>query len=709
MFEQIKVIGNYCRGLDRKARTRNLLIALSIVLISGFYLGYSYFMYDRNARAEAINLANSVSALLCTDHLIANGNTPAGQQADDNKLIDLLSKFVVVDDRIYYAYVLRMIDDEIRVIADSSKADAGTHADMRRNCEETVEINRAIFTSHEAMVTPPIKTACGYWVRTLVPILDHEGQFYGALGLSYDIYEWRLANLKNLLVDILIVLFIWFLFITSAIIYLKNKQLRLRNQELYEAERSKSTYLSQIPGMAYSCDNDQDWTMHFVSDGCYNLTGYQSDELLENRVVSFNDLILEEYRDILHEEWERILVHRGKFISEYQIKTKDNQVKWVLEFGQGHFDEEGALLALEGIVFDISIRKQNELRAYYLEDHDFLTGLYNRNYLNKKLNSFDHQDRLPLSILICDIDGLRMINSAYNFQAGDYVIKIIGEIIQSSIPETAVAARMGGGEFIVLLPKTDFDQADALKRAIKQRVSDFNWSTESYNYNISLSIGYATRETVEENIADVIANATEHLNKRKLLNQQSAHSGIVSSIMATLYAKSQETEEHGVRLSNIARAIGENMGLSTAELDDLVLLSQLHDIGKIGIDDRILNKPGPLNETEWVEMKRHPQIGYEIAKTTPQLSHIAYFILTHHEWWDGSGYPVGLKADEIPLISRILAVADAYDAMTEDRIYRRAISHKDAVAELIRCAGTQFDPDVVAVFVELVEGEKRSF
>lgn len=435
MFEQIKVIGNYCRGLDSKARTRNLLVALTIVLISGLYLGYSYFLYDRTARAEAINLANSVSALLCTDHLIANGDTPAAQQTDDNKLIDLLSKFVVVDDRIYYAYVLRIIDDEIRVIADSSKADAGTHADMRRNCEETVEINQAIFTSHEAMVTPPIKTDCGNWVRALVPVLDHDSQFYGALGLSYDIFEWRLVNLKNLLVDILIVLFIWFLFLTSAIIYLKNNELRLRNQALFEAERSKSTYLSQIPGMAYSCDNDQDWTMHFVSDGCYALTGYQADELLENRVASFNELILEEYRGLLHEEWEQILAHRGKFISEYQIKTKDGQLKWVLEFGQGHFDEDDNLLALEGIIFDISIRKRNELRAYYLEDHDFLTGLYNRNYFNKKLSSFNDQGQLPLSILICDIDGLRMINSAYNFQAGDYVIKIIAEIIQSSIRE----------------------------------------------------------------------------------------------------------------------------------------------------------------------------------------------------------------------------------------------------------------------------------
>lgn len=709
MAEYFKIIKNYCKGISKRERVRNSLIALMVILLSGAYLAFSHFSYEKNERKEATNLANSVSALLCVEHYAANDNTSANHAGDNHMITAALSKFVVANDRIYYAYVLRIIDGEIKVIADSFMGDAGTDVDVHRSCEETTQINWNVFKTKEAVVTEPIASSCGNWIRVLTPIMDNEGQLYAVLGLSYDAKEWSLLIFKEMTTDILIVLFIWFLALTMTVIYLKNKQLISRNSELFESERSKSIYLSQLPGMAYSCDNDKNWTMHFISDGCYGLTGYQPDELLNNRIISFNDIILEEYREILREEWNRILGHRGKFISEYQIRTKNNEPKWVLEFGQGHYAEDGSIIALEGIIFDISIRKRNEFRAYYLEDHDFLTGLYNRNYINKKLNSFNQQELLPLSILVCDIDGLRMINSAYNFQAGDYVIRIIGEIIQTSVKENNIVARMGGGEFMVLAPNTDFNAANRLKQSIKKRISDFSWDTGDYLYNISLSIGYATKVSTADDIKITIAHAEEHLNKRKLLNQQSAHSGIVSSIMATLYAKSQETEEHGLRLSNIAKTIGENMGLSTAELDDVVLTAQLHDIGKIGIDDSILNKPGPLNEAEWVEMKRHPQIGYEIVKTAPQLSHVAYYILSHHEWWDSTGYPNGLKGEETPLISRILAVADAYDAMTKDRIYSKAISHEDAVAELIRCAGTQFDPDVVAVFVELVEIEKLSF
>ena len=156
-----------------------------------------------------------------------------------------------------------------------------------------------------------------------------------------------------------------------------------------------------------------------------------------------------------------------------------------------------------------------------------------------------------------------------------------------------------------------------------------------------------------------------------MLNQNSSHSAVVSSIMAALYAKSQETEEHGQRLGQLCLMIGKELGLPQRDLEDLQLLSKLHDIGKIGIDDSILNKPGKLNEEEWIEMKQHPEIGYSIAMTTPQLADIAEYILTHHERWDGKGYPRGLQGEEIPLVSRILSIADAFDAMVSERVYQR--------------------------------------
>ena len=173
--------------------------------------------------------------------------------------------------------------------------------------------------------------------------------------------------------------------------------------------------------------------------------------------------------------------------------------------------------------------------------------------------------------------------------------------------------------------------------------------------------------------------------------------------MATMYARSQETEEHAERISNLSIRIGQRMNLSQKNLDELNLLAMLHDIGKIGIDDRILNKPGPLNEKEWVEMKKHPEIGYRIVMTAPELQSVAEYLLSHHERWDGTGYPRGLKGNEIPLVARILAVADAYDAMTQDRVYRKALTAKQAAEEIVKNAGTQFDPQVADVFLQLAQ------
>lgn len=473
-------------------------------------------------------------------------------------------------------------------------------------------------------------------------------------------------------------------------------------QALQESERSKAVLLSHLPGMAYRCQYDPAWTMEFVSEGCEMLTGYKPENLLGNRDVSYNDLIAPEYRSLLWAEWAQVLQQSRTFRYEYEIITRGGERKWVLELGQFIYGADQSVLALEGIVIDISELKMREAQISYLHKHDFLTGLYNRVHCAAEKQRLAKPAYFPLSLVICDINGVRLVNDAFGPAEGDRLIVAVSRILQSLIRENDVCSRTGGDEFMLLLPHTTEAEAIALIDQVTRAVDQYNRGESHPPYEVSLSFGYHTMVDETLTINQATITAEEHLSHRKLLNQRSSHNAIVSSIMATLYARSQETEEHGKRLTQYTQMIGEQLNLDRHLLDELELLSMLHDIGKVGVADRILNKPAPLTHDEWDLMKKHPEIGYRIALSTPELEHIARYILSHHEKWDGSGYPAGLAGEEIPLASRILAIADAYDAMTEDRVYRKAMDRQDALAELARCAGTQFDPSITQIMIRLL-------
>lgn len=471
---------------------------------------------------------------------------------------------------------------------------------------------------------------------------------------------------------------------------------------LRESERSKAVLLSHLPGMAYRCLNDNSWTMEFVSEGCLAVTGYAPESIIGNRDVSYNDIISHEYREIVREEWDRALNLRSDYRGEYEIITKSGGRKWVLELAQGVFSDAGGVQALEGIIVDVTEQKMRDAQITYLSGHDLLTGLLNRRAFEEKKEELNQSVYFPLSVVICDIDGFRLINDAFGYEQGDRLLCSIASVILDCCRKEDVVSRTGGDEFTILMPHTNSNQASDFQNKLEHTVECYKRADKNSLFEVSLSISHSTKDSENQSMDDVLKNARDYLIHRKLLSQASSHNAILSSIMATMYARSQETEEHGVRLARITRAIGEKIGLKQERLDNLELLSVLHDIGKIGIDDRILNKPGKLAADEWELMKRHTEIGYRIAKSSPEFEHIADFILHHHERWDGTGYPNALKGSEIPMESRIIAIADAYDAMTHNRGYHQAIPYEAAVDEIKRYAGTQFDPDIARLFIELL-------
>ncbi len=296
-----------------------------------------------------------------------------------------------------------------------------------------------------------------------------------------------------------------------------------------------------------------------------------------------------------------------------------------------------------------------------------------------------------------DLNGLKLANDAFGHAAGDALLVETAQILKSSCRSDDVVARIGGDEFGLILFGADEATALSVVRRIRNRCA----KSKLQPLKPSIALGVATKSSPEENIFEVFQKAESRMYRRKLLEGSSIRSHFMHSLQQSLQEKSWETEKHTMRLRAIVTRLAKALDLSRAVIDDLALLAALHDIGKIAIPDDILNKPGPLTEEEWTIMKRHPEIGYRIARTSPELVSIAEYILSHHERWDGKGYPRGLVGENIPLPARLLSVADAFDAMTSDRPYRKAMSAQQALAELERNAGTQFDPDVVAAFVEM--------
>lgn len=336
-----------------------------------------------------------------------------------------------------------------------------------------------------------------------------------------------------------------------------------------------------------------------------------------------------------------------------------------------------------------------------IPDHlsrDNLTGLFNRQFMEGKLKEIASTE-LPFALLIADVNGLKLVNDAFGCEAGDKLLREAAAILKESCREKDILARWDGDEFLALLPDCTSEIAEHIVKQIKAK----SQNKKTRAIPLSISTGYATREFRTQKLSDLLKKAEGRMYRQKLSERKSCRSAVISTILAALYAKSTETEEHGERLKNYCHAIGEKLGLSPDEIDELSLLALLHDIGKIGIRESVLQKPGPLTEKEWEEMKKHPEIGFQIVQNIPELSTIAKYILFHHERYDGRGYPKGLKGEEIPLPCRILAVADAYDAMVNDRPYRKSLHREDAVAEIEKNAGTQFDPEVVGVFLNLFE------
>lgn len=347
-------------------------------------------------------------------------------------------------------------------------------------------------------------------------------------------------------------------------------------------------------------------------------------------------------------------------------------------------------------------RRKLKQRLNYLATRDELTGLHNRRAFAEKLKKIKEEPGNAVSLMLAHINGLRLINRMHGAEGGDLILLQTAELLRSACGcgDRQYLARINGNEFALIFYEASRELEDKACAVIREECR------RTEHHRVPLSISYGIADSWGEDavpVRELYEQARLRLGYSKMLSTQNVSGAILTSLKEALRAWDVETFDHVRRVERMAVGLGRRYGLNHGELNRLHVLAAMHDIGKIAVPDAIINKPGALDEKEWKVMQGHCEAGMQIALATYELEGIALEILSHHERWDGLGYPYGKKGEEIPLLARMICVVDSYDAMTAYRPYQRPLTKERAIAELLRGRGAQFDPRLVDLFVAELE------
>lgn len=473
-----------------------------------------------------------------------------------------------------------------------------------------------------------------------------------------------------------------------------------REMELQNQKSILRTIIDALPEAIFYKDKDsrfigcnKNFSDYYKQFGVDDVIGKSDLEIYPDKEVAENFIKID--KEIMKSK-------QAKYIEGMTLDSSGNRV--IEEsFKAPVINEDGEVWGVVGLARNITNQKNLEDRLRYLSYNDALTGIYNRTYFEEKIRELNNEQHLPLGIIMGDVNGLKLVNDSLGHLEGDKLLKSIAGVLNKACGDKGYVFRWGGDEFMILLPNCNEYSCERMVEKIRSECKK-----DDYSYiELSIALGEVVKHSLEEDIDKCIKEVEERVYRQKLLEHNSVRSSMMNSLKKSLEAKNMETEEHTERVESYALEIGKRYGFKSSQMDELMIIARLHDIGKIAIEEDILLKPGPLTTNEFEVMKTHAEKGFRIINASSEIINVAKCVLTHHEKWDGSGYPLGIAGEEIPLMARIIAIADAYDVMTHDRVYRKAMNKEEAIKELKRCAGTQFDPVLVELFLKCLDNNEE--
>lgn len=481
-------------------------------------------------------------------------------------------------------------------------------------------------------------------------------------------------------------------------------------QEAFKTEHEKFvTTITSIGDGVVATDTEGRVTI--LNKVAEELTGWSQEECIGRPLEDVFQIINEKTRLTCNNPVKRVL-ETGMIVglaNHTALIAKNGTERSIADSAAPIRDLHGNIHGVVLVFRDVTEEKKQNDKIRYFSYHDGLTGLYNRRYLEESMPVIDCPENWPLSVVMGDVNGLKITNDAFGHLEGDKLLIEVGKLITGVVEgacSNSVCARWGGDEFVMFLPNTQIEKAEKIAAEINRRGKQ----TQIDHMRISISFGCAEKSDAGGNVTNLLKVAEGRMYERKIVESEGMRGTLITTMMSAFYEKSSEETVHSKRVSSLSERIGHAMNLPEDQVSGLKVTGLLHDIGKIAISEAILNKEEKLTDEEWIEIKRHPDIGYRILRSAHEIGNIGEYVLSHHERYDGKGYPAGLKGEEIPLASRIVSVADSFDAMTSIRQYKKALSMDEAINELEVNSGCQFDPRVVDAFIKLVkENNDNSF